>query len=281
MKLMIVMADLKNFLKRLPVLGRIIEILIRYERASAYHRKKIKLSRTWALKRTEISNYYYDITPRNRKDLAFLVSFVTGKSLNEIEGYLVEVETDFDISNLLTKFQLSNKNLRDSNMALARRIGWYAFARALKPKVIVETGVHHGVGSLVLTSAVRRNINEGYLGKYFGTDIDLSAGKLLKEPFSKFGEILYGDSIQSLKRLDEASVDIFVNDSDHDPEYELLEYKTILPKLTQVGIILGDNSHATDSLRKFSEEHGRRFIFFKEEPLNHFYNGAGIGISLP
>lgn len=275
------MTSLKIFLKGIPGLNRIIEIRFRYRRASAYHRKKIKLSRSWAIKRTEISNYYYNITPRNRKDLAFLISFTTHKPLSEIEGYLEEIETDLDVAAALSQFQSSNASLRDSTMALARRIGWYAYARALKPKVIVETGVHHGVGSLVLTSAIRRNNEEGFSGKYFGTDIDASAGKLFKKPFSDYGQILYGDSIESLKDMADASVDMFINDSDHSAEYELLEYKTILSKLTHSAIVIGDNSHATDSLRKFSEETGRRFIFFKEEPLNHFYNGAGLGISLP
>lgn len=275
------MTKLKSVLKVVPGLNRIIEIWIRYSRASAYHKKKLRLSRSWAFKHTEISNYYYNITPRNRKDLAFLVSLTTGKPLGEIEDYLTEVETDFDIAAALSQFQSSNASLRDSNMALARRIGWYAFARALKPKVIVETGVHHGVGSLVLTSAIRRNSAEGFEGKYFGTDIEPSAGELLKKPFSRFGKILYGDSIESLKKMDDTSVDLFINDSDHSAEYELLEYETILSKLTKDGIVLGDNSHATDSLRKFSEDNGRRFLFFKEEPLDHFYNGAGIGISLP
>jgi hypothetical protein len=61
----------------------------------------------------------------------------------------------------------------------------------------------------------------------------------------------------------------------------LEEYKAILPRLQNNSIILGDNSHATDSLRVFSEANVRRFLFFKEEPADHFYHGAGIGFSLP
>ncbi len=49
--------------------------------------------------------------------------------------------------------------------------------------------------------------------------------------------------------------------------------------MNQKGIILGDNSHITDKLSKFSAKYNRKFIFFKEEPENHWYPGAGIGIS--
>ena len=54
----------------------------------------------------------------------------------------------------------------------------------------------------------------------------------------------------------------------------------IFEKLSKNAVILGDNSHVTDKLSIFSKERNRRFYFFKEEPLNHWYPGAGIGISL-
>ena len=273
--------DLKRILKKVPLLSRGLEIRFRYKRATTYHSRKLKLARTWALLQTEISNYYYEITPRNRKDLAFLISHILEKPLIEIEGYLTEIENDLAIQNILVDFRNSNKKMRDSNLKLGRRIGWYAIVRAFKPQIVLETGVHHGVGSLVLTAALKKNISEGFPGEYIGTDISTSAGVLLTEPYSSFGKILYGDSIESLKNFHTEKIDLFINDSDHSGEYEYLEYLTIIDKLSPRGIILGDNAHATDSLRKFSEENDRRFVFFKEEPFQHFYNGAGIGISLP
>lgn len=49
--------------------------------------------------------------------------------------------------------------------------------------------------------------------------------------------------------------------------------------LTETGLILGDNSHATDKLLKFSLSTGRKLLFWKEEPLDHWYPGGGIGFS--
>ena len=76
-------------------------------------------------------------------------------------------------------------------------------------------------------------------------------------------------------------IDLFINDSDHSAEYEFKEYLAIKNKLSKTGIILGDNSHSTDKLIKFSIENNRRFILFRDEPSNHWYPGAGIGISYP
>lgn len=73
-----------------------------------------------------------------------------------------------------------------------RRLGWYAFARALKPEAIVETGVEKGLGACVLTKALTENAKEGHPGRYFGTDIDTNAGYLFRPPNTDVGEILYG-----------------------------------------------------------------------------------------
>jgi hypothetical protein len=100
---------------------------------------------------------------------------------------------------------------------------------------------------------------------------------LLTEPYNKVGSILYGDSIQSLRSIRE--IDIFINDSDHSADYERREYETIAPKLPLGGLILGDNSHCTNALAAFSEILGRQFIFFREQPKDHWHPGAGIGIS--
>ena len=107
------------------------------------------------------------------------------------------------------------------------------------------------MGSVVLASALLRNIEEGFPGEYFGIDINPDAGYMLNGKYAKVGKILYGDSVESLKKLDR-KIDLFINDSDHDAEYEEQEYNTIRKKLSKSAIILGDNCHVTDKLLKFS-----------------------------
>jgi len=166
----------------------------------------------------------------------------------------------------------------DQSIAFGRRLGWYAFVRILKPRVVVETGVDKGLGAVALCAALLRNEAEGTPGQYFGADINPRAGVLLSEPYTRVGKILYGDSIQSLQSI--PMIDMFVNDSDHSAAHERQEYDTIAEKLgAGGGLILGDNSHCTDVLAKFSAERGRQFIFFREQPKDHWYPGAGIGIS--
>jgi len=61
--------------------------------------------------------------------------------------------------------------------------------------------------------------------------------------------------------------------------YEAEEYRTIVNKLSDHAIALGDNSHDTDILLEFSLESNRHFVFYQEKPREHWYPGACIGIS--
>jgi hypothetical protein len=268
----------KNSAKRIPVLREVIRIHSRRKRAIGPSKERLKLAKRWSFKHTEFSNYYYDITERNKKDLAFIISHITHTPVVKINEFFEEIGSDQEVEKILMDFRDSQPGLRDSTMKIARRIGWYTFVRVTKPRWVVETGVHHGVGALVICAALSKNYEEGFEGSYLGTDINPLAGQLLRDPFKQFGSVIIGDSLETLQKID-FEIDIFINDSDHTKNYEAREYASIRAKLSQKGIILGDNCEETDELRVFSQKNGRDFIYFKEEPYNHFYTGGGIGIS--
>jgi hypothetical protein len=238
----------------------------------------MRLGFSWTGRKTEISNFYYDLTEKNLLELAQFVSVVCGIELSRAESYVREIRENAEIRSHIEATMRLDKTMRDSNLFLGRRIGWYAVIRAMKPKLVVETGVHQGVGAVTIINALMRNSEEGFPGRYLGTDIDPEAGVLLKGKYLEYGELLYGDSIDSLKGITD-TVDIFINDSDHSEIYEAKEYLVISPKLSPSAMILGDNSHATDALLKYSIATNKKFLFFKEEPKAHWYPGAGIGVS--
>ena len=74
-------------------------------------------------------------------------------------------------------------------------------------------------------------------------------------------------------------VDVFINDSDHSPDYELDEYHAIAPRLSRNAYLIGDNAHCSDRLYRFAGETGREFLFFREQPKEHWYPGGGMGIA--
>ena len=274
------MRKLIYFLVRIPILGRFLLMMFRAKNAFRYFGKTFFQTIKWLFKSRETTNYTFDLEERNMQYLACLVAETTNISIDESRKYMNEILNDAELKHHIASLTALSDYafMADKEVKFSKRIGWYMFARAIKPKVVVETGVDKGLGSCVLTAALKRNSDEGYQGKYYGTDINPKAGYLLTEPYKEFGEILYGDSIESLSSFKE-EIDLFINDSDHSAEYEAEEYKTITPKLSENSIILGDNSHTNSKLMEYSIKNNRRFVLFHEQPLDHWYPGGGIGIS--
>jgi len=259
---------------------RLALLPVRLRTALSYYWVPIKQIASWLITSKENTNFSYNLTELNEHYLACFVAEVTGASMDTVHGYIQEIKGDSNliehISSMIRESKWRYK--ADEQPKWGRRIGWYALIRITKPRVVVETGVDKGLGSCVIAAALQKNDEDGYPGFLYGTDINLNAGYLLESPYDKYGEILYGDSIMSLERLDE-NIDLFINDSDHSVDYEMREYLTISEKLSDSALIVGDNSHFSDKLLNFANETGRRFLFFQEQPIAHWYPGGGIGIA--
>jgi predicted O-methyltransferase YrrM len=244
---------------------------------------RIKEGYQWLLNSCERDNFTYLVTERNQKHLGSLISLITGVSYEQVRGYFREVleskEFQESYNRSVARYQ-GKLRLDPTEMPrIARRLGWYAMVRILKPKCVMETGVHYGLGAMVLGLALEKNQSEGHEGQYIGVDIVGTAGILFKEsPYSKMGQVYTSDSIEFINNY-QGKVDLLVVDSDHSAEYEYREYHAACKILSDKAMILGDNAHSSDSLHQFSLEKGRKFAFFREDPEEHWYPGAGIGFS--
>jgi hypothetical protein len=85
-------------------------------------------------------------------NLAQIINVVTNVDTSVILGYFEETNNDIDLKNhIIEQIKKSKfKKYADLNIRFARRLGWYAFVRILKPQVIIETGVDKGLGSVLL-----------------------------------------------------------------------------------------------------------------------------------
>jgi hypothetical protein len=274
------MGKLTTAVARTPVLGRFALAAYRAQFAFGYYRRPLSNLLKWLITSRETTNFTYDLEDQNKRYLAAMIAKVVGLPFGEIMGYIREIEGDEDL-----RKHISDATSRsdwsftaDKVVRLGSRIGWYAITRAIKPKTAVEAGVDKGLGSCVITAALMRNAREGHRGHYYGLDINPKAGYLLSAAYAKFGSMLYGDSVESLQKFG-GIIDLYVSDSNHSAEYEAREYDTIAEKLSERAILLGDNSHVTDKLLEFSLATHRHFVYFQERPREHWYPGAGLGIS--
>lgn len=210
-----------------------------------YLRPKLQRLEAWLEESREITNYTYDLEVINVAYLGAFLAQVTGRPVEQCAGFIEEVRGDGELAEHIAKTTRGHarREISDETARYGRRMGWYALVRLLKPKLVVETGVDKGLGACVLCAALRRNAADGHTGgRYVGTDLYEATGWLLTPPYREFGQVVYGDSLATLSRLN-APIDLFINDSNHDPVYEAREYEAIAAKLAPGAIIVGDNAH--------------------------------------
>ena len=70
---------------------------------------------------------------------------------------------------------------------------------------------------------------------------------------------------------------MFLHDSLHTYDYETREFTAVEPNLRANAIILSDNAHESSALSNWAERSRRHYLFFKEQPLDHWWPGDGIG----
>jgi hypothetical protein len=223
----------------------------------------------------ELDNFTYDLA--NEDELAAVVSEALGRPAEEIAGYLREAHSDPRLTSGLNRRLLAHKR----TPRFARRLGWYAAVRALKPELVGETGIHAGLGSAVLLAALERNAAEGHPGELVSVDTNPGAGWLVPDSLSGRWTRLIGSSYDVLPAaLDGRQVGVFVHDSDHSYECEHFELKTALDHAAPSLALITDNAHVTDALKDVAHDVDADAHVFRERPANHFYPGAALGIAL-
>lgn len=264
---------------RFTAAGRILMIPVRFALFGVPPAwRQLRLAARWVFASKEYYNWTYDLTDLNQAYLASYVAVVTGHSLPSIEAYLAELKHDEALRQILRERTLASPDRHscDVEPRYGRRIGWYAIVRATKPRVIVETGVDRGLGTAVIAAALAKNAAEGAPGTVYATDIVADCGHLVAAPYKKYCELLIGDSIDLLKKFT-LPVDIFIHDSDHTPEYEWSEFQAIASRLHPDSLVMSDNSALTSKLRDFANQRGLDFLFFQDQPKDHWWPGDGIG----
>ncbi|MEV4754602.1 class I SAM-dependent methyltransferase [Micromonospora sp. NPDC049559] len=251
----------------------------RLARVARHDARLLGVSARWLLTSREHHNYTYDLTRLSREHLAWFVSTVCDAPVARVRGYLSEIESDERLRAHIEHVtaNAARRGLADRRVRYARRIGWYAILRVVRPGHVVETGVDKGLGSCVLAAALLRNAREGHPGRLTALDINPEAGYLAAtEPWSEVVDLVIGDSIASIERLDRP-VDVFLHDSDHSAAHERREFTAVEPKLARGALLLTDNVTATNVLAEHAEQTGRRFLAYRETPAGHWYPGDGIG----
>ena len=247
----------------------------------SYHvspRREPRLFLWFVLKGRETTNFTYDLA--NTGELVEFVAAALTRPVSEIAGYVREVEEDAALRSALSA-RLSRRKDRNPQPMFGRRVGWYCVVRALRPRLVVETGTANGLGTALLARGLRNNALAGSPGELVSFDIDPRSGWLLDESELDGVRLVVGDAKATLpETLAGRHIDLFVHDSDHTYDNERAELELAVQFGSDVLVLISDNAHATTALREICADLGIEYLFFRERPAAHFYPGAGIGLAL-
>jgi hypothetical protein len=263
--------------QRLGLDPRYVRRLRWFSKARAVRRVGAPLRRHWrfVLSDPEPDNFTYELA--NEDELVAWVSDVSGCPVQDVRRVLAEPGSDAALDARLRATAGRRWWWSKPRPPLGKRRGWYALARLLRPALIVEAGVHDGLGSLLLLRALERNAAEGAEGRLVSFDVNPAAGWIagadprwtLRIESSRTG-------LPALLSGGEA-VGMFIHDSLHTYEHERWELATVGPQLAGDGVLISDNVHATPALAECCAELGLRYWEFAERPVAHFYPGAAMG----
>ena len=190
-----------------------------------------------------------------------------------IAGYIDELQADDELRDEINRRLIGLG--RNATMPYGRRVGWYAVARQRRPELIVETGIHDGLGSSVLLRALDRN----GAGRLVSFDIRADVGVLVPDRLRARWTVVIGNTLRDIAAL-EQPVDMFIHDSDHRYAHETAELEAIEGVAAPRAALMTDNAHATTAFHDFCVARGLTPWVFIEAPRDHFYPGAGMGLAI-
>ena len=220
----------------------------------------------------EVANFTYEIG--NDAELAAWVDFVCGCGLGRAKELIAEPVTDTPLATRLRAATATRRLWSKPAPPFGKRRGWYALARALRPQVIIEAGVHDGLGSLLLLRALERNAEEGHDGRLVSIDINPACGWLVgSDPRWELCIAATRDVLADILRQS-SPVGMFIHDSLHTYENQRFEFRTAAAHLAPGGVLISDDAHITNALFETCEEFSLHIGEFVEQPVGHFYTGG-------
>jgi hypothetical protein len=237
-----------------------------------YYARKIKLIFIKSFTSKEVQSFTYNLTPLNKLYLLNSVSIITGLSYVEVKKYLVELESNTEIKDSL---KIISPN---SHSIFSGRIINYLLIRAKKPKVAIENGIGKGINTLLMCEAIKKNLSEGFSGRYIGIDLDIDASSKLREFFTSDNfEFICSDALNYLTSTAQ-EVDFYFSDGCRTYAYEVMEFDCLKPKLSKNPLVITNKGRFSAALHELAVVWNKKYLYFAEEVEDHWYPGAHFGI---
>jgi predicted O-methyltransferase YrrM len=156
--------------------------------------------------------------------------------------------------------ELNRPVVESANLYAKKVLVQYATVRALRPKVVLETGIAGGVSTTYLLLALDRN-GDGVLHSVGDQNPAFlppgrRPGWIVPEKLASRWTLHLGKAEDLLPNLAQhlSPIDIFIHDSLHTHEHMLFEFRTAYPRLRPGGLLLSDDVLWNSAFAQFCGE---------------------------
>lgn len=225
----------------------------------------------------EVDSFTYAID--NEPELVTFLSESLGLERSRVASLTAETRTDPELNEgLRRRVRWRPDYKRQAHLGGYRTAAWVV-ARALRPALIVETGILDGLGSLVLLRALERNGEEGHPGRLLSFDTTEGSGWLVPTRLRALWEPVYARSEEALVlAIGLRRVGMLVQDSDPSYANQRAEFSAAVDHRDERIALLAFNNWET-ALSDVCSERLLSYGEFREQP-RHWYKGAPLGLGL-
>jgi len=185
---------------------------------------------------------------------------VSGASVASVRRYLDEPFHNEEFYSHLRRSEsvFSSAKIASADFYAKKVVMQYALVRAVKPEVILETGVASGVSTSYLLLALKMNgrgkLSSIELGDSTYLPPRCPPGWLVPEGLRNRWKIYIGDSRILLASVAQelAPLDVFIHDSLHTHDHMLFEFDQAFPFLRPGGIMVADDALWNPAFNEFS-----------------------------
>jgi hypothetical protein len=200
----------------------------------------------------ELESFSFELADEEEVIAALAVALGYPQQL--LSEYAAETRTDPELNERLTRRVRWRFDFK-RRMPTGSRLAWYLIARALKPEVIVETGIYMGLGSLVLLRALERNAQEGHPGELMSFDTDPLSGWLVRDQLrGRWRRVIGLTSTTLAPALTGRSVGILLHDTAHTEETQRIEFEAALANAAPRLVLVDGSGGYVPTLEQLSSE---------------------------
>ena len=227
----------------------------------------------------EVESFTFDVV--NEAELVAFVAGALDVETDVVWQWIAETHHDPELNErFASHIPLRRLSVKRRNPP-GNRLAWYVVVRALKPALVVESGILNGMGSLVLLRALAHNEREGSPGRLVSFDPVPDSGWLVPERLRGAWERHTETTTDGLERaLEGREVGVFVHDSHHEAGIQRHEFETALRHAAPEMAILDGGGLRTEVLREIAGARGVEHRYFCEQPRNHVYKPVGTGLAV-